>query len=291
MIFVSDVVVTRRGEEGAYRVYVRWALSFFLLLTGCLNAHSVDESVVVPSPRRVEATTEVATQAAPLTDLLVSSAPKPLGFERFVVTPTPPVEWADVLRAEAELLPGCSELTDVTYRWFVSGRVVRGWKREFLRHEEGRWRKGDRVGVYAVADDGTGRISRTEEVSILIGEKRRRPAPPPPVDWDALRAEEERVRRMENEDRAADALRAERNAPTSPDPSSTAAGQSGYYLNPMLSGEWFDPRLVPEPRRGITTGSDQKVDGWTPGEPRVDGYTPGEQRVDGWSPGEPRVGR
>ena len=277
----------RRMRWDAYREKVRCPFSLLLFLVGCSGPPPVQQIIAEAPAARAQVVDELSSEA----EAAPRPAATPLGFDHFAVTPAPPVEWADVLRAEVELIPGSSVYTDVTYRWMVAGRVVRGWKREFLRHEEGRWRKGDRVDVYAIADDGTGRIARTESLSVLIGEKPWRPDPPPPIDWDGLRAEEERTRRIESEDRAAAALHAERSASIFPDDPPDGPGRYGYYVNPSLGDVVLDPRLFPEPRRGISVGPDRKVDGWTPGEPRVDGYTPGEQRVDGWTPGEPRVGR
>jgi hypothetical protein len=227
--------------------------------------------------------------APPPADWLPSdpAPPTPLGFDDFTLTPGPPVRWTDRFEARARLMPGVSPATDVRYRWFVGGREVIGWRREFLRQQEGKWRRGDRVEVEAVAEDGTGRVARTETLSALLGEepaRAERPPVPPPMDWDAIDAA----------DRARAELRrvpAYEEAPAPDEPTAEELGRQGWYVNPVFGGVTLDPSLLPQARRGITTGPQQTVDGWTPGEPRVDGWTPGEPRVDGWSPGEPRVGR
>ena len=232
------------------------------------------------APDSAPATAEPAPQPAS-PDLFDSPSPTPLGFDDFSLSPAPPVRATGRFDARAHLMPGVSPYTDVRYVWTVDGRPIRNWSREFLRHAEGRWRHGDVVSVYARATDETGRSARTETLSVRLGEVAvaERPEPQPPIDWDALRAEDQR--------------RAAQSAPRTraPEPAPTQdPGRFGFYVNPVFNPGTDTIVVLPRPRRGITTGPEQRVDGYSPGEPRVNGYSPGEPRVDGYSPGEPRVG-
>lgn len=253
------------------------ALAWVLLVAPGCGAPSAPEPDAAPRPAPAEAPAPVPL---PPSDDPVEP-PRPLGFDAVALRPAPPVRWTDRFEVTARLLPGSSPYADLSYRWYVNGEHVRGWRREFLRQSEGDWRKGDTVEVEAVAEDETGRVARSERLAVLVGEEappRERTPPPPPVDWDALRAE--------------------RAPAPSPPPERTEEPEDGYLIDdlgdpwedPGAWGYYVNPRFGPpvvidpgvvQPRRGITTGPQQ----------RVDGYSPGEPRVDGWSPGEPRVGR
>ena len=221
--------------------------------------------------------------------------PTPLGFDDFALAPAPPdVRWTEVFTARAGLMPGVSPHTDLSYRWFVDGKEVRNWNREFLRQREGKWRVGDVVGVYAVARDETGRMARTEMLTVLLGKHSlspndERPTPRPPIDWDELRAEDNWRADVEADTRARNAPPLRGEEPTD-DGLGIGIGVPGFFVGPGLNGDDLDA-LIPQSRRGITTGPEQRVDGYSPGEPRVNGYSPGEPRVDGYSRGEPRIGR
>ena len=221
--------------------------------------------------------------------------PTPLGFDDFALEPAPPdVRWTELFTARAGLMPGVSPHAEISYRWFVDGEEVRNWDREFLRQREGKWRVGDVVGVYAVARDETGRMARTEMLTVLLGTSplspgNERPTPRPPIDWDEIRAEDNWRADVEADTRARNAPPTRREEPVD-DGLGIGVGAPGFFVGPGFQGDDFGV-LIPQPRRGITTGPEQRVDGYSPGEPRVNGYSPGEPRVDGYSPDEPRVRR
>jgi len=254
---------------------VRDALLLGLLLVGCSPAPSVSKTPSAPAPL-LPADAPSPPPPPP------AVAPTPLGFDDFTLSPSRDVEWTERIVASASLMRGVAPGTDVSYRWFVDGAEVRAWRREFLRHREGKWERGELVEVYAVAEDGSGRQSRTETLGIWVGRAPVAAEPRPPIDWDARHAADDRIR--EERRRREEPVQREPEAPV-------AFPRSEVYVNPLFGEMTLDPDLFPRPRRGITTGPQQRVDGYTPGEQRVDGYTPGEQRVDGYTPGEPRVGR